>query len=618
MDKEIKTTFFRTVVRKTLKLTALALPIVTVIFIIYSPNSFRLQPFWFRGMPLSYHTVSLRWNTPTKFILRFKLERRAHGENELRRIAQFSPLKRQFEDYGLLPDTIYQYRVKACRIFRCYESKIIELKTFNPAPDPPSNLKIALVSNYEIDLTWKDNSDDEDGFEVFREELGGFKSIAKLPANQTEFTDCPLLPGKPYTYSVIAFDEHYESEDNPTVSITMPELEKIGETHPLEKTFKIGALVWNGNGWTTAYSEATQDEPVKKEDDWKINTEIYFQRLDEDFKPIGDKTRISFDPCESAEPSLAWNGKEYGIAWSDSRVAKPWCHSGGDSSPPKEVFFARISADGKRIGSEVRLLSESDYHHGPRLFWQKDHYDLFYTGEKDLNYLRLDVNGKILSQPVPAGDSTWLWDITKSGDHYGITWISAGSMNRKILYFLDFDPESNADIKPIKLAKDSCEEPACLNLDYKIASPAVLWTGKNFGVCYKNCRTDTVLALINPKTRQYQTVIAMHMRYYQCTSGGVDASGECAAKFNWPDGYLQMQPAQCLWNGSEIAVLSTLVSGSFANAALARFGTEGKPIDQVRLLPISGDIAWLPLPKLYWRQDHYFTFYEDYLILIKP
>ncbi len=641
MNKGLIKVFLKTLALRVLKLGAIALPFFAIIFFIFfmkHADEEGLEAYykithltpdyrkWFRqrspkimGYAVNPDSIYFCWGVPkSRFLSSVKIERAIKEENQFQIVTKIPKNQDYFKDTNISLGTSYIYRVEVCYYLFCSHSYPIEFRTYNPPPPAPSDLEAVVVSPYQIDLRWKDNSDYEQRFEIENGINGKWIKIGQAGPNQTTFSLCPVNPGISYQYRVRAFDGHFYSEDNPIVFITTPDLEKEGEIHPLEKYLKIHSLIWNGKEWATAYSEATQDDPLTKEDEWKINTEIYFQRLDSDFKAIGEKARISFDPCESEGPSLAWNGKEYGAVWSDSRVSKPWCYSGGDSSPPKEVFFARISAEGKRIGSEVRLLSEFDYRPVQRLFWQKDHYDLFYAGPTDITYLKLDLNGKILNQPVPAGESTYLWDMIQAGDHYGITWISSGSLNSKILYFLDFDPESKSEIKPIKLARDSCEEPACLNLDYTIAAPSVLWTGSHLGVCYKNCRTDTVLALVNPKTKQYQTLIVMHMRSYQCTSKNFDARGECAERLNGPDGDLQMQSAQCLWNGSEIAVFSTTVAGFGANAALARFSPEGKPIDQVRLLPISGQIAWLPLPKLYWHQDHYFTFYEDSLILIKP
>jgi hypothetical protein len=42
-------------------------------------------------------------------------------------------------------------------------------------------------------------------------------------------------------------------------------------------------------------------------------------------------------------PSLAWNGREFGIAWTDVR--------GGGI----DVWFARYDAQGRRVGEEVRV-----------------------------------------------------------------------------------------------------------------------------------------------------------------------------------------------------------------------------------------------------------------------
>jgi hypothetical protein len=50
------------------------------------------------------------------------------------------------------------------------------------------------------------------------------------------------------------------------------------------------------------------------------DNEIYFARLDENGVKVGDDTLVtSLDGAISQEPSIAWTGSEYGIAWYDKR-----------------------------------------------------------------------------------------------------------------------------------------------------------------------------------------------------------------------------------------------------------------------------------------------------------
>jgi hypothetical protein len=67
--------------------------------------------------------------------------------------------------------------------------------------------------NNEIILTWRDTSDNEQGFKVYRkpDSEQGFKLIATLKENTTSYKDTTAEYGKTYTYRVASFNENGEN-----------------------------------------------------------------------------------------------------------------------------------------------------------------------------------------------------------------------------------------------------------------------------------------------------------------------------------------------------------------------------------------------------------------------
>src|SRR3972149_8711792 len=62
---------------------------------------------------------------------------------------------------------------------------------------------------YKATLTWTDNSDNEDGFKVERNDgtqSGPFSEIASLPANSLSYVDQPLAPGEGHCWRILAFN----------------------------------------------------------------------------------------------------------------------------------------------------------------------------------------------------------------------------------------------------------------------------------------------------------------------------------------------------------------------------------------------------------------------------
>ncbi len=72
------------------------------------------------------------------------------------------------------------------------------------APNNPSNLLLTPSIN-SVSISWSDNSDDETGFKIFRNE----RFIAVVNENITSFTDENLTKNTTYNYTVKASDDAY-------------------------------------------------------------------------------------------------------------------------------------------------------------------------------------------------------------------------------------------------------------------------------------------------------------------------------------------------------------------------------------------------------------------------
>jgi len=73
-------------------------------------------------------------------------------------------------------------------------------------PAAPTNLKAKTTGTSTVDLTWSDQSNNEDGFKIERKTgPGSFSEIASLGADVASFNDTGLDPSTVYTYQVRAF-----------------------------------------------------------------------------------------------------------------------------------------------------------------------------------------------------------------------------------------------------------------------------------------------------------------------------------------------------------------------------------------------------------------------------
>ena len=86
---------------------------------------------------------------------------------------------------------------------------------------PPDNLAASVISASQIDLTWADNSDDEDGFKIERSPDGSsFTQIDTVGANVTSYSDAGLSADTLYYYQVRAYNAAGDSSYSNTVNAT--------------------------------------------------------------------------------------------------------------------------------------------------------------------------------------------------------------------------------------------------------------------------------------------------------------------------------------------------------------------------------------------------------------
>lgn len=124
---------------------------------------------------------------------------------------------------GLNPETDYYFRVCAVRVnvFSSY-SKTVKVTTgaLPSGPAAPTNVSVTTLSSSSVQINWTDNSDDEEGFDVYRNidnldpnlDLGGFELAGSVGSDITSFTDTGLPPAKNIFYFVVSWKGVNNSE----------------------------------------------------------------------------------------------------------------------------------------------------------------------------------------------------------------------------------------------------------------------------------------------------------------------------------------------------------------------------------------------------------------------
>ena len=89
-------------------------------------------------------------------------------------------------------------------------------------PKAPSNLSAEEIKSDRVSLIWTDNSDNEEGFRVYRsEDYTNFSVVGSSAKDVTDYTDDTVAPDTNYTYRVVAYNANGES-DYTELNVTTP------------------------------------------------------------------------------------------------------------------------------------------------------------------------------------------------------------------------------------------------------------------------------------------------------------------------------------------------------------------------------------------------------------
>ncbi|MGH7601743.1 MAG: FG-GAP-like repeat-containing protein, partial [bacterium] len=87
----------------------------------------------------------------------------------------------------------------------------------------PGNLAATVQNNNTVQLTWQDNSDNEEGFKIERQiGSGNWNEIATTGANIKSYTDTGLTGGQAYSYRVRTYLLLANSDYSNEASVTLP------------------------------------------------------------------------------------------------------------------------------------------------------------------------------------------------------------------------------------------------------------------------------------------------------------------------------------------------------------------------------------------------------------
>jgi hypothetical protein len=159
---------------------------------------------------------------------------------------------------GLQSETTYYFAVKATDDAANVSplSNIAIATTLTQPPASPSGLIAANAPGGGVNLTWTDNSTDEDGFSIERSltNTTGFAQIQWVGANAVSFSDTLVYPGTAYFYRVIATKGSTSSAHSNIASVTTPPAAPMNLS--ASATSSSVTLTWSASTGAQSYTIA--------------------------------------------------------------------------------------------------------------------------------------------------------------------------------------------------------------------------------------------------------------------------------------------------------------------------------------------------------------------------
>mgnify|MGYP003575520859 CR=1 FL=1 len=285
-----------------------------------------LAPIDLSAAALSHAEIGLEWVDMSDNETGFEIYR-SENEIDYSLLTTVEDNITTYNDGGLSTFTFYSYKVRATGINGNSDfTPTVNVQTMDVAPQAPGNLTLASPSQNEVTVSWSDNSNNEDGFRIFRKEGDDdFVMIAETDENITIYQDIDVSPLNIYGYEVRAFNEIGDS-GGVTAEILVEVTEIPEAPLSLVATFdaeaKIVQLTWTDNAeyedgfeifrtdkGDAAYAAVGKDVSVFVDNNLSANLETYEYRV-RAFNAVG--TSVLSDAASVTVPITSLDDAYFG------------------------------------------------------------------------------------------------------------------------------------------------------------------------------------------------------------------------------------------------------------------------------------------------------------------
>jgi hypothetical protein len=227
-------------------------------------------------------------------------------------------------------------------------------------------------------------------------------------------------------------------------------------------------IVWNGSGYGIAWSQYY---------DGQVQT--FFLRLDASGNAIGAWTQVSnyggTATAQSYYCDLAWNGSQYCVVWADYRSGN------GD------IYATLLDSSGAVFCHDTPICTTAAAQRNPRVAWSQGsgRYQIVWEDDRTPPY------SLIYGVQLTPGNMVYIDNMISSGtannsspalaatpNGLGVVWIDYHAGNRDV-YFVRLNASGYKIGAEARLTSDASDS----------FSPAVAWTGAEYGVFFEDNRS---------------------------------------------------------------------------------------------------------------------------------
>lgn len=163
---------------------------------------------------VSSNQVLLQWTDTSDNESGFKVEWKMGVDGEWNINSWLNPNITACTISNLNPYTKYYFRIRAYSATGNADSVSNELLVSTALPAAPSEISAISLTASQIKITWKDNSDSEDGFKILRKSANAFNysPLAEVGKNTVIFMDNSAQAGFRYFYKIVSYNATGSSE----------------------------------------------------------------------------------------------------------------------------------------------------------------------------------------------------------------------------------------------------------------------------------------------------------------------------------------------------------------------------------------------------------------------